>query len=238
MLARIRSLLRALASRDDFEAGMTEELRFHLEQYTEELVRSGIPRAEARRRARLEFGGLDTVKSDCREARGLRIFDELRREFRYAARLLRKAPAFTITALLTVALCLGANLTIFAVIDSILLRPLPFPDARRLVTLYNSYPRAGVERDGSSLTNYYERRGRIRPSRSLSIYRFGTAIVGEPGSSEREQATWASPDFFTTLGVGPRSAAHSRCRRQLIRPTPSRSSPTITGASISMPTLT
>ena len=203
MLARIRSLLRALASRDDFETGMTEELRFHLEQYTEELVRSGIPRPEARRRARMEFGGLDTVKSDCREARGLLVFDELRREFRYAARLLRKTPGFTITALLTVALCLGANLTIFAVIDSILLRPLPFPDARRLVTLYNTYPKAGVERDGSSLTNYYERRDRIPAFSSLSIYRFGTAIVGEPGSSEREQATYVSPDFFTTLGVGP-----------------------------------
>jgi len=203
MLARIRSLLRALVSRRDFEAGMTEELRFHIEQYTDELVRSGIPPEEARRRARMDFGRVDTVKGDCREARGLMLFDELSREFRYAARLLRKTPGFTTTALLTVALCLGANLTIFAVIDSILLRPLPFPDAQRLVTLYNTYPKAGVERDGSSLTNYYERRGRTPAFSSLSIYRFGTAIVGEPGSTEREQTTHVSPDFFTTLGVGP-----------------------------------
>ena len=203
MFARLRSLFRAITARDDFEAGMTEELRFHIEQYTDELVRSGIPPEEARRRARMEFGGIDTVKVDCREARGLVVFDELRREFLYAARLLRKTPGFTATALLTVALCLGANLTIFAVIDSVLLRPLPFPDASRLVTLYNSYPRAGVERDGSSLTNYYERRGRISAFSSLSIYRFGTAIVGDPGSSEREQTIEVSPDFFTTLGVGP-----------------------------------
>ena len=203
MWARFRSLFRALTSRRDFEAGMTEELRFHIEQYTEDLVRSGISPEEARRRARMDFGGIDTVKVDCREARGLLIFDELWREFRYAARLLRKTPGFTTTALLTVALCLGANLTIFAVIDSILLRPLPFPDARQLVTLYNTYPKAGVERDGSSLTNYYERRGRIPAFSALSIYRYGTAIVGEPGSTEREQITQVSPDFFATLGTGP-----------------------------------
>ncbi len=105
--------------------------------------------------------------------------------------------------LLTLALCLGANLTILAVVDAILVRPLPFPEAGRLVTIFNTYPKAGVERDGSSITNYYERRGAISPFSSLSIYRYGTAIVGEPGSTVRDQITRVSPDFFTTLGVGP-----------------------------------
>ena len=203
MVSRLRSLYRALTARHDFETNMTEELRFHVEQYTADLVRSGMPPDEAGRRARLEFGGMNTLEEDCREARGLRVFDELGREFRYAARLLLKTQGFTAAALLTVALCLGANLTIFAVIDSILLRPLPFPESGRLVTLFNSYPKANVERDGSSLTNYYERRGRIPAFSSLSIYRYGTATVGEPGSSAREQITQVSPDFFATLGVGP-----------------------------------
>ena len=203
MFQRVRSLFRVLTSRRDFEAGMTEELRFHLEQYTDDLMRSGVSREEAGRRARIELGGLNSVKEDCREARGLHLFDELRRELRYASRLLRKTPAFTATALLTLALCLGANLTIFAVIDAILVRPLPFPGAGRLVTVFNSYPKAGVERDGASLTNYYERRGRIPAFSSLSIYRFGTAIIGEAGSTKREQITQVSPEFFTTLGAGP-----------------------------------
>ncbi len=203
MLKRFRSVLRVLARRRDFEAGMTEELRFHIEQYTDDLVRSGLPLEEARRRARIEFGSLNTVTGDCREARRLNLFDELRRELSYALRLLRKTPGFTITALFTLALCLGANLTIFAAIDSILLRPLPFPGSSRLVTLFNTYPKAGVERDGSSLTNYYERRGHIPAFSSLSIYRYGTAIVGDPGSTVREQITQVSPDFFTTLGLGP-----------------------------------
>ncbi len=127
MWQRLRSLLRAVTSRSDFEDGMSTELRFHLEQYTEDLVRSGVSPEEARRRARIEFGELNSVKEDCRHARGLQLFDELARKLRYSFRLLRKTPGFTATAILTLALCLGANLTIFAVIDSVLLRPLPFP---------------------------------------------------------------------------------------------------------------
>jgi putative ABC transport system permease protein len=200
---RIRSLFRALTRRRDFEEDMNEELRFHIEQYTEDLMRSGMAKEEAGRRVRIEFGGLGSVRGECREARGLYLFDELARNLLYAGRLLRKSPAFTATALLTIALCLGANLTIFAVIDAILLRPLPFPDAGRLVTIFNTYPKAGVERDGASITNYYERRGGIRAFSSLSIYAFGAAIVGEPGSMEREPITRISPDFFTTLGTGP-----------------------------------
>ncbi|HTU43632.1 MAG TPA: ABC transporter permease [Bryobacteraceae bacterium] len=203
MFARLRSLFRALKSRRDFEDGMAEELRFHIEQYSNDLVRSGVLREQACRRARLELGGVNTVQEDCREARGLHPFDELGRDLRYALRLLRKAPAFTVTALLTIALCLGANLTIFAVVDAILVRPLPLPEANRLVTLFNTYPKAGVERDGSSITNYYERRGRIPAFSSLAIYREGAAIVGAPGSTVRDQITQVSPDFFTTLGVSP-----------------------------------
>jgi hypothetical protein len=124
-------------------------------------------------------------------------------DFRYAFRQLRKAPAFTLTALATIAICLGANLAIFAVIDSILLRPLPFPQSDRLVTIFNTYPKAGVERDGSSLNNYYERRGNIPAFSSLSIFRDGTEVVGETGSTQQEQIMRVSPEFFTTLGVGP-----------------------------------
>jgi hypothetical protein len=192
-----------LAHRRDFEDGMTEELSFHIEQYTEELTQSGLSPAEAARRARIEFGGRNSIERDCREARGLHMFDELGRQLRYAYRLLRKTPGFTITALLTLAVCLGSNLTIFAVINSILLRPLPFPESDRLVTIFNTYPKAGVDRDGASVTNYYERRGQIPAFASISIYRFETAIIGESGSTEREQVTRVSPDFFSTLGIGP-----------------------------------
>jgi predicted permease len=203
MLKRLRSLFRVLTRRREFEEGMTEELRFHIEQYTDDLVRSGMSPEKAACLARKELGSSINIKADCREAFGVHLFDELRRQLSYAARLLRKAPGFTVTALLTLAVCFGANLTIFAVIDSVLLRPLPFPEPDRLMTIFNTYPKAGVERDGSSLTNYYERRGHIPAFTSLSIYRYGTEIIGEAGSTEREQTMRVSPDFFSTLGLGP-----------------------------------
>src|SRR6185369_11088581 len=82
-------------------------------------------------------------------------------DLRFALRQLLKNPGFTTVAVLTLALCLGANLTIFAVIDSVLLRPLPFPDPDRLVTMFNSYPKMSRERADSSYPNYYNRRGHI-----------------------------------------------------------------------------
>ena len=99
---------------------------------------------------------------------------------RYTFRQLRKSPAFTLTALLTLAICLGANLAIFAVIHSVLLRPLPFPESDRLVTIFNTYPKAGVENDGSSITNYYERRGQIPALSSLSRF---SGVTSSPAST-------------------------------------------------------
>src|ERR1700730_7141671 len=128
----LASVLRALTRGRRFEDAMTEELRFHIEEYVGDLVRAGVAPDEAARRARLEFGSVDNVKTDCREARGLRLFDELHHDLRYAVRLMRKTPGITATVLATLALCLGVNLTIGAVVDSVLLRPLPFPVPDRL----------------------------------------------------------------------------------------------------------
>lgn len=124
-------------------------------------------------------------------------------DLRFAFRQLGKSPGFTVTALATIALCLGANLAIFAVINSVLLKPLPFPQADRLVSIYNTYPKAGVENDGSSLTNYYERRGNIPAFTSLSLYMERAETVGDPGSMQQEEIVRVSPEFFTTLGVSP-----------------------------------
>jgi predicted permease len=162
-----------------------------------------MPPEEAARRARLEFGSMDIVKDDCRQARGLRLLDELRQDLRYALRLLRKTPGFTFTALATLALCIGANLTIFAVVNSVLLRPLPFPDADRLVRVFNTYPKAQVLDDGASIANYYERRGHIPAFSGVAQYREGTTIVGDAGSTQREFISQVTPDFFATLGLEP-----------------------------------
>lgn len=202
-MGHLFSAFQTLLRRRQFENGMAEEMRFHIDQYTADLVRSGVPADEAARRARREFGPLDNLKEDCREASGLRLFDEIHQDARYAVRLMRKTPGFTATALLTLALCLGANLTIFAVVDSVLLRPLPFPAGDRLVSVYNTYPKAAVPNDGCSLANYYERRGLIPAFSGLAIYRDATAVVGEAGTTEQIPVSRVSPDFFSTLGLGP-----------------------------------
>jgi hypothetical protein len=84
MWARLRTSLGALLKRQRFEERMDQEMQFHLESYTEDLVKSGVPRREARRRARLEFGGVEIAQDSCRESRGIHIFDELRQDSAYA----------------------------------------------------------------------------------------------------------------------------------------------------------
>jgi hypothetical protein len=204
VVGHLLSALRTLRHRRDFEAGMADEMRFHIEEYTADLVRSGVPAAEAARRARREFGSVDNAKEDCRDAFGLRLFDELHQDLRQAVRRIRRTPGFTLAALATLALAIGANLTIFAVVDAVLLRPLPFPDAGRLVSVYNTYPKAGVLNDGCSLPNYYERRGSLPAFAGWVAYRDGTVIAGPTGATEQVPATWVTPDYFTTLGLVPR----------------------------------
>ena len=198
---------------------------------------------EARRRARLEFGSLDSVKDDCREARGLRVLDEIQRDLRHAVRLLRKTPAFTATALATLALCLGANLTIFAVVDSVLLRPLPFPDAgpagegvqhlpqgrrarRRLLAdqlLRASRPARRVRLPGRVPRRHGDRRrARAPPSASRSC--------ACPRSSSRLSASGpilgrAFTDEETTLSDRRRGHSHGRLLAATARRRPRRDRP-------------
>ena len=122
-------------------------------------------------------------------------------KIRHTLRQLGRTPGFTATAVATLALCLGANITIFAVVDAILFRSLPFPQPDRLVTVFNGYPGAGVERSSASLPNYFDRRGAIRAFSSVAIYQDSSVIVGEAGSPSRVQTARVSPEFFATLGM-------------------------------------
>ncbi len=136
MFARLRALIRALTSRSNFETDLTEELRFHLEQYTDDPIRAGSSPEDARRRARREFGGINTVQEDCREARGLRVFDALQRDFSHGVRQLWRNPGFTGIVVLTLALAIGANTAIFSLVNALLLNDLPYPHAERIGTIY------------------------------------------------------------------------------------------------------
>src|SRR5215467_1227699 len=128
LIAQLRSIVGGLLRRNRMESSMNDEMRFHIEAYTRDLIRSGVPADEAERRARVEFGGVELYKEHCREARSLRLLDDLRSDLRYASRTLAKSPSFSITAILTLALGIGANTGLFTMMDTLLLRPIPVQD--------------------------------------------------------------------------------------------------------------
>lgn len=125
--------------------------------------------------------------------------DVLRQDLRLALRLLWKDRAFALTTILTLSLCIAANSAIFSVVRSILLRPLPYPDADRVVFMFDSFPGAGVERAGTSVPNYLDRRGLTDVLDSVAIYRFGGFRVGEGAGAEGVTAMRVTPSFFTVL---------------------------------------
>src|ERR1051326_6765693 len=129
------SLFHRLWRKGKCEEELEKELRFHLDEHTADLIAQGYSPDEARRQARLALGGPEQVKEQCRDARGTRWLEDLLQDFRYGLRTLRQRSGFAAVAILTLALGTGATTIMFTVINSVLLRPLAFPEADRLVSL-------------------------------------------------------------------------------------------------------
>jgi predicted permease len=203
-LSELRYRLRALFRRDRMEGELDAELRFHMEKEAEKHVAAGVPRDEAVRRARLAFGGVERIKDDTRDSRGLVFFDTLAQDLRYAIRGLRARKAFTLGVVLTLGLGIGANATMFGIVDRLLFRA-PY-GLRDQGTAHRVFMRVG--RAARIERNYPFARfldvGRLTHSfTDIAAFQTRALALGEGENTEEERVTIASASLFRFFDVQP-----------------------------------
>jgi len=202
-LARLSSFFRGARMDRELEA----EMAAHLEFATEENVQHGMTAEEARRQALVHFGGTQQAKENHRDSRGIPALDELHQDLRYTFRTLRKDRAFAVIAILILALGIGANIAVFSVVNTILLRPLPFPDSRQLAWLTANHGNGGVSALTYNVGSYEEFRRHNQSFQEVTSFMpfWGDSTFNMTGRGEPQhlQAVMVSDNFFQTLGVRP-----------------------------------
>jgi predicted permease len=199
LLDSLKFRFTALWRRQQANAEMDEELRSHIQMRADDLERAGLPRREAERKARVEFGGYQRVKEECHEEAGGGFFEILLHDLRFSARVLRKSPGFTLVAVLTLALAIGANAVVFGVFNALILRPLNVPQAESLW---------GIERGpykdvSESYLDYLDLRDRNRSFEDLAAYNV-TAVGVDTGNNP--SSSWimeTTGNYFDALRIRP-----------------------------------
>ena len=199
----LRTISSALFRRSRVECELEEELRAHIQNRAEDLERSGLSRAEAERRARIEFGGYQKFKEECREAAGVHFLETLLQDLRYAFRMLRKSSGFTTVAVLTLALGIGANTAIFSIVNAVLLRSLPYRDPDRLVRVFFNEPGVGLRDVRFSKPELDDLQTRAGVFEDVTPILEGSEDLTGAGQPERVEAVNASFSYFSMLGVTP-----------------------------------
>ncbi|HEY7211783.1 MAG TPA: ABC transporter permease [Bryobacteraceae bacterium] len=186
--------------RKEREADLERELRTHLEAEAEE---QGLPDEEAAYAARRALGNAGVVKEQVRESWGWTRFEQFIRDLRYSLRTLRRSPGFTLTAVLSLALGIGANTAIFTVVNAVLLRPLPFPQPHRLVQLWEAKPSKGYSDNVINPLNFLDWRDRAHSFAGMAaVLPIITNVTGA-GEPVALRGMQVSPNYFSILGVRP-----------------------------------
>ncbi len=201
MLKKLGRRWNELRHGDRLDREARDELALHLELAVAEKVRAGADASEARRQARLELGDEEDARERLREARSGFWLDSVRKDAAYALRMLRKRPAFSAACVLTIGLGVGASTALFAVVDAVVLRPLPLPEPATLVSIYDTNLSIGVERSGVATGNLADWRRRAPRFHGIAgHYTMGrTLTVGL--ESEVVLTAQVTEDFFPLLGV-------------------------------------
>ena len=200
---KLLALLRSMFDRARIEKDKDtdEELRAHVLDRAEDLERSGSTRAEAERRARIEFGGHERFKEECREERGGFRLETVWTDIRFGARMLRKSPGFTAVGILTLALGIGANTAIFSVVNRVLIRPLPYPQANRLTILWSTW---GQETRGpASGPEMMELRKRSRAFEEIGGIWATTGTITGTAEPEQVRLAFTTANFLPLLAEKP-----------------------------------
>lgn len=185
------------------EEQLKRELEFHLDHHVRELTASGVEPTEARRQARLMLGGPEQVKEECRDARGTRWVEDFVQDARYAFRMMREHIGFSAIAILTLGLGIGATTIMFTMVNGVLLKPLPYPEANRLVAVHGESADWKIELFGKQNVAYPDFQDCVKSSRSLDLagVLFDYATVSKPGAPEYVELREISPNLFSVVGV-------------------------------------
>jgi predicted permease len=177
---------------------MDDELRAHIQHRADDLERSGLPRSEAERRARIEFGGFQRFKEECREALGGHFFEVLLQDVRFGFRMMRKSPGFTTVAVLTLAIGIAANAVVFSVLNALVLRPIDLPQARNLYMV-----EYGKQHFAQSYPDYIDLRDRSRAFEGVVAFDFAAVGLDSGQGSSRAWLVESSGNYFDVLGIQP-----------------------------------
>jgi predicted permease len=201
VLGEFLTRLRFFISRER-PVDLDEELQFQLDQSTQTNIAAGMTPEEARRQARIAFGGVERTREQCYEQRPGRLLEAVLQDVRYALRWLGRNPIFTIAVITTLALGIGATTAVFSVVDSVLLRPFPYPNSERVVRIWNTFPPRGMNEIPLSEPEFLE----YRQNRSLAHvagFSLGTETLTGTGDPLRLVASWGTSEFFSVLGTEP-----------------------------------
>ncbi|KAF0247795.1 MAG: hypothetical protein FD167_2799, partial [bacterium] len=200
-----KQLWQRLWRRDEIHNEIDEELQFHIEMRIKDNITAGMTKEQAKADALQRFGNMQKVKSHCREALGVEIIENLLQDFRYGLRMLIANPSFTIVAILALALGIGATSAIFSMVNTVVLKPLPFESQENLVLIWETNPSNGHDQVEVSYQNFLDWRKQNQSFEQIAILPSVNFDWTMKGKEEPQQVTgiFVSANFFSLLGSKP-----------------------------------